>query len=132
MKHKLALAILAAVILIDFGACVQSPSNTESLQSSETIETSSQPSSDDEYRKVAYVDERIDQLMKSSAYKNSSFEKQKELIFDMLKELERERYIINLYYNEESLLFSFEYSNGTLGGVSLRDFHQEIDGLPIN
>lgn len=80
---------------------------------------------------TAYADEKIDQLIAGADYRAGSLQERKELAQAVLTQLEQEQYISRLSYQEDQALFSFRYADGSLGGVSLRDFSQG-DGPPMN
>ena len=57
----------------------------------------------------------------------------KKLVLEMLNKLSDLGYIKGQYYDEKNKLFSFQYIDGTLGGIEImNDFSTEIDGLFLN
>ena len=68
------------------------------------------------------VDEQIDVLLQSDAYVYADFEQKKELANELLLHLQQEKLISHCTYSEENSLFSFEYADHSLGGISLVDF----------
>ena len=82
--------------------------------------------------KVDLVNEKINELIKSDVYIEASSEKRKKLVSDMLKKLECCQYIEHLYYDNKTDLFSFQYVDGTLGGIKIEDFSEQTYELPLN
>jgi hypothetical protein len=71
---------------------------------------------------VAYTDKQIEDITASTAYKDADTEGRKRMISLLLKQLRKERVIVQYSYDKDGELFSFEYVDGSLGGVQLRDF----------
>ncbi len=105
------------------------PSDSEAQSESGTSETSGE---EGEQSMVDHVDNAIQELSSSEDYANASDEDKKAMFSELLEGLEKDGYILNVYYDEKSEGFSFRYANGVQGGVSFRDFSQEIDGLVLN
>lgn len=78
------------------------------------------------------VNERIKGLLNSETYKMAEDEERVALVSELLTGLETSGYIKNLSLNEENNLFSFQYIDGTLGGVTIEDFSQSEGSLPMN
>ena len=78
------------------------------------------------------MNEQIKMLLNSEAYKTAEAEERIELVSNLLNELESNGDIWNLSLNEEGNLFSFQYLDGTLGGVTIEDFSQAAGKLPMN
>lgn len=76
---------------------------------------------DEEINKMTTVDERIVELVESEKFKNSNIEERKILSENLLKELYQEA-LINHYDVNDGDVLSFEYENGALGGIQIRDF----------
>ena len=72
-----------------------------------------------------YANKKIREISESSKYKESSIEERKEQMETVLTELKQKRYIKNLEYYDDNYLFSFQYSNGYLGGVYIKSFEGE-------
>lgn len=88
-------------------------------------------------KQMDYANKKIREISESSKYKEASIKERKEQMEPVLTELKQKRYIKNLKYYDDNYLFSFQYSNGYLGGVyikSLEDEHcNDLDEpLPIN
>jgi len=73
------------------------------------------------------ADTLINDLMNSEEYKKKSDKDKKVAVENMLNELVLRKEIKNLSYDESEQLFSFEYKNGTLGGVSLKGFDDKTN-----
>ncbi len=68
------------------------------------------------------IDDGLNKLMESEEYKNSNENKKIEVVENFLKLYEKDNIIKNLDYDSKTKLFSFQYSDGSLGGVSLKEF----------
>ena len=104
--------------------------DTSSTESAEIENVSVE--SPDEFDKMQLADDKIEELTSSEKYKDASKEERYTLVSDLLESLEAEGSIKNLAYFEEDELFSFQYENGVLGGVSLDDFSTKPGELPVN
>lgn len=67
------------------------------------------------------VDELINKLINSEEYSKMSDNEKKEACEKLLKDLKEKEAIKNYSYSD--MLFSFEYKNGTLGGIQLKDWN---------
>lgn len=90
------------------------------------------PSEESAYRKEEidmneYVDEQIQAIVQSDAYKNASIDQREQIISHLLSQLKKEEAINNFLYEKGNYLFSFEYCDGTLGGVKIKDFDSYFD-----
>ena len=81
---------------------------------------------------VAYVDQKMDEVLTSEEYNEMSSAERSERASEILSQLEKEGYITGVSYDEDSLLYSFEYSDGTLGGWQIEDFSGKDGLLPMN
>lgn len=76
------------------------------------------------------VDARIREVIESDEYISSSILERKAIAEQLLNELSEDGLIKDIQFSEEDDLFSFEYDDGTLGGVMIRDFGSEEE--PMN
>lgn len=130
MSLKITLAVAAALTLtvgLGWMAAARTPEKKPPAQSAP--EQNSQEQAVQE--QVVYVDEKLDALLSGADYKAGSLQERKELAQAVLSQLEAENYISKLFYQEEQAQFTFQYADGTLGGIALQDFSQG-DGLPMN
>lgn len=81
---------------------------------------------------MSSVDEQIQGLIKSDAYKNGTILERKKLVGEQLRQLAYDGYISHLLYDKQNALFSFQYADGSLGGIQLTDFNHQFSSLPIN
>jgi len=84
------------------------------------------------FRDIGYVDDRISAVTATDAYKNASVDERKDIIQQLLTELKHENAIKYVYYSKDNYLFSFEYKDGTLGGVKIKDFDPYMNGVPVS
>ena len=82
--------------------------------------------------KVDYVDEKIEELITCDLYREGSLEEREKMSSMMLSQLKKEGYIAHLSYSSTDGLFSFQYADGTLGGIKIEDFNSNPSDLPIN
>lgn len=143
-KHTvLIFVIYAAVCSVMTGCGVQETSSAEPASSSAINSVTESQSYDseiataenaeeDEFEKMDFVNDKINELTSSDDYKNATLDEQQKLAYEMLADLEKDGYIRNLYYSSEDSLISFQYANGALGGVSLKDFSTKPGEVPMN
>lgn len=84
------------------------------------------------FDEIDLVDNEISTVLNSDQYKNSNQKEREDLISKILKDLEKEKLIKNLSYDNKNYLFSFQYVDNSLGGVQLQDFNAKQDKLFIN
>ncbi len=68
------------------------------------------------------VDKGVEELMKSNHIKAMEDTKKVESMRELLNLYQKNKKIKNLYYDTSSMTFTFQYENGILGGVMLKDF----------
>lgn len=88
--------------------------------------------SPDEAKKVKYAQDCFAELMDNEKYQNGSDDERYSIINDMLLSLEKDGYIKNVYYAEDSKLFTFKYADGVLGGIYLDSFAAKPGEIPMN
>ncbi len=81
---------------------------------------------------VKYVDLSIKKVIESVDYKSADIVNRQEIIKSLLKQFKKDMLIKYFSYNEDSFLFSFEYCDGTLGGVYIKDFDSRFNAMPHN
>jgi len=74
-----------------------------------------------------YVDEQLQELIQSSTYQNGNIDERYQMVNQLLSKLKKEKAIIDFSYNKDSYLFSFEYCDGVLGGVRIKDFNSDFN-----
>lgn len=82
--------------------------------------------------KAAYAGRVIEEAMADDSYRDMSLEERSALASGTLSRLEQDGYITGVTYDEDSLLYSFEYIDGTLGGWRIEDFSGQDGLLPMN
>lgn len=83
-------------------------------------------------QRAMQAEEQIGSLLDSEAYAAAPEEERRRMAAALLEQLERDRCIRNLTYDEENRLFSFQFADKTLGGVSLKDFSGSTGNLMMN
>ena len=78
------------------------------------------------------VDEIIKTTITDITYENSSLEEKKDIIYNLLTSLKKEKYILNFSYDENNHQFSFAYADKSLGGIKLNKLNGKIGDIPIN
>lgn len=81
---------------------------------------------------MTYVNNKIKKLSESNNYKESGLKERKEQMEVVLTELKQSGYITNLSYDENTYLFSFQFSDGSLGGMNVKGFETRPGELPTN
>lgn len=91
---------------------------------------------DEEYEEAIETCEEIEyelsETQLSNEYKNLSTEGKKTKIETILNEYREQGIIEEITYNESSCMFSFEYSNGLLGGVVIENKHSNCFSVSAN
>jgi len=82
---------------------------------------------------MSVVDEAMIGVLRTEEFINASVADRKNMAEEMLKELEEQGLICNVYFDEEDM-FSFQYKCGVLGGVDilLDSERYYVGGEPIN
>ena len=83
-------------------------------------------------KKVDYVNNLLNDLYRADNYKNGTRNQRKELAGEILSRMEKDGYISQVYYDEDTRSYSFQYADGSLGGVSLKSFAAEEGKEPMN
>ena len=140
MKKLLLICLIISILATILCACgkkesevVSTPLESEEIvEQEETIEEI--PSGEleayleaSDVDEMGNVDEELHDLLSSDEYMNKSQAEKKIACENLLKELENNGEIKNLQYDEDSELFSFEYKNSVLGGVSLKEFDENLN-----
>lgn len=86
----------------------------------------------DTQEQMNYVNNKLKELSESSNYKESGLKERKEKMETILIELQQRGYITNLSYDEDTYLFSFQFSDGSLGGMNVKGFETRPGELPTN
>lgn len=86
----------------------------------------------DPQEQMNYVNNKLKELSESSNYKESGLKERKEQMETVLIELQQRGYITNLSYDEDTYLFSFQFSDGSLGGMNVKGFETRLGELPTN
>lgn len=79
------------------------------------------------------VDKSIENVVKQEDFDTLEESQKVQKIDEILKSLEADGYIAEntIVYDENTKVFSFEYADGTLGGVSLKEFNSEYNAGSI-
>ena len=79
-----------------------------------------------------YVEDIIENTMSDTTYENASLVTKKEIIYNLLSQLKKEKYILDFFYDESNYQFSFVYTDNSLGGININNLTSKIGDLPIN
>ena len=88
------------------------------------------PSSAKIERRVDRADQEIAALVDTEAFQNGSLQEREALAFGLMSELRKGGCVSDVFY--EDGLFSFQYADGTLGGLMIEDFSQKVGDIPVN
>jgi hypothetical protein len=72
------------------------------------------------------ADERIRELLDDAAYRDGDAETRKALAAEVLHALEKEHCIKALYYDPKNQMYSYQYADGSLGGLTMTDFQDSV------
>lgn len=81
---------------------------------------------------INYVDKIVEATITDITYENSSLEEKKDIIYNLLTRLKKEKYILNFSYDEKNHQFSFAYTDKSLGGIKLNKLNGKIGDIPID
>lgn len=110
MKRKNIILIIVAIILL-VAAVFIIKNATSTNNSHEDID----------------VDELINKLTKSEGYSKMSYDEKKESCRKLLEELKEKGAIKYYSYSDTSMLYSFEYKDGSLGGIMLKEWDPKFN-----
>ena len=79
---------------------------------------------------MSYVDDKIEELIGTSNYKNMTNNERKTIAKELLSSLKRDGYIE--YYSCDDSMCSFTYKGGALGGIMLEDFNPYLKEIPMD
>lgn len=79
-----------------------------------------------------FVDNKLNEAVSSEEYKNMTLEERVEFAHELLLQLEQGGYIKRLIYDSDNYMYSFEYSDGILGGWKIEDFKIKDGLIPTN
>ena len=73
------------------------------------------------------VDELINKLVNSDEYNKMSENEKKIECEKLLEKLKENDAIKDYYYSDSEKLYSFEYTDGSLGGITIKEFDTEFN-----
>lgn len=127
------IGIFVCLIVFAFGRKVYGNMTMQGDESAEEkMELGEKKMNETDEEKVEYVDEKMNEALASDKYREMSLTERREFADDLLSQFEQEGYITGLQYNEDGLMYSFEYADGTLGGWRIEDFSSKEGVLPMN
>lgn len=77
------------------------------------------------YASVKYVEDEFNEIFSDTNYDSYDIEKKKEICIEKLKKLEKQKYIKDIKYVEETSIYEFKYNDGTHGGLMLDQFKED-------
>lgn len=107
-------------------------SSVDSIISDVPSDIQSDVQSSDEISKdedMTEVDERIKKLMTAEDFKSAAEQNKLEAVETLLNELVKEGLIKDgsVDYDVDSGMFSFQYKSGALGGIMMKEFHEDMN-----
>lgn len=96
-------------------------SNTPTVQQAETA-----------YESYEKVNSTLSDIISDADFQNSSEEEKKQKIENALNLMIEESLISNVNYNSDTLIYEYAYSDGSLGGVMLEPFDENVNGISKN
>lgn len=127
MKRKNIISIIAIVILlltIVFIIIYNLSNNSHNAINTQYKVENKTTISDD---KIIDVDELINTLLNSDEYSKMSDDEKEEACKKLLNELKAKKAIKNYSYSNSDMLYSFEYNDGSLGGIKLKDWEPNFN-----
>lgn len=115
LKKHIFLAVIFCMIIIFNGCATYEMTVTEKKDMESEVYS-------DEWEQYNRTSAMIAELSESDEFRNADYDKRYALAKDLLDELESEGLVEKVEYLEEQGLFTFEYSNGSGGGIRLNDF----------
>lgn len=76
---------------------------------------------------IEVVDNQILSLYQDRSFNRASEEEQKEKIEKKLNELEEDKQISKVKYDDNTKVFTFKYADGTRGGIALNASSHSVD-----
>lgn len=76
---------------------------------------------------IESVDNQIISLYQDRSFNRASEEEQKEKMEKKLNELEEDKQISKVKYDDNAKIFTFEYADGTKGGIALDASSHSVD-----
>lgn len=73
------------------------------------------------------VDGGIEKLLNSDEYINETYEKKVESVLKLLKLYEESGLVNYIYFDEDSSMYTFQYQDGILGGIKLKEFDHNLN-----
>ena len=129
--RALAVTLLIPAVFAGLMGCDNAEEETKMI-SEEITETADAAVTTGTTLSVTEVNGMIDSLVLSEEYKNSDFQQRKEAAQKLLDDMVEKGIIKQYSYDEEKKLFSFQHSNGALGGISLKDHSYDTGIFPMN
>ncbi|MDO5435578.1 MAG: hypothetical protein Q4G19_04335 [Clostridia bacterium] len=75
---------------------------------------------------------RIRILVNDETYSSAAYDTRLKMALELTGELEAEEMIRNVFYDEHSKMITFEFADGTLGGIMLKDLRTPDGFMPMN
>lgn len=113
------LLVLIAIVLIGMTLHLTGNMDLTQMISSQNAQYDNKKMSDDEV--TEYVDNQLHELMVSESFESADEETRVTYVKALLKKLKKEKRIKNYFYSTETQMFSFEYKDGSLGGVVIKE-----------
>ena len=134
MKSKnFFLALMLVATTLAFTSCIQitSEDETSNKESMEIITTLPDEfaTADNKFERMEQVDNALSELCQNKEFKKADYEKQAELVLNLLKEFESKGLIKkgSISYDEQGQNIIFDYIDGAGGGFILREFNSKFN-----
>ena len=82
-----------------------------------------------DYEANTHVNKELSSVLNEKGYESLTTEQKKEACKEKLDQLEKDDYVKNVKYQIESMMYEFEYKDGSLGGVMLEKFDKDCNGI---
>ena len=84
-----------------------------------------------DHESIKHVNKELTEMF-DDEFKESDEQEKIKICKDKLEDLEEEKYIKNINYNEKSKIYEFEYKSGALGGVLIEPFREDCNSVTKN
>lgn len=124
MINKIVSIVIVIILILVLSITLCGCSNTINITEEHLTSIDSELG---EYDEIEYIDSKIKFITETDEYKSAEIDERKAIINQLLIQLKKDKRIRNFSYNKDNFLFSFEYLDGSLGGVMIKEFDTLMD-----
>lgn len=124
MINKIVSIVIVIILILVLSITLCGCSNTINITEEHLTSIDSELG---EYDEIEYIDSKIKFITETDEYKSAEIDERKAIINQLLIQLKKDKRIRNFSYNKDNFLLSFEYLDGSLGGVMIKEFDTLMD-----